>query len=182
MFDKMQGIGAHEVVIETPEHALSITELSEKAIEQVLWAFRERVKDLKNDRRLTLRSAVQKSGRGGGRDARTHAFPVDRAARGPEARTGRSGRREGYYDFKERCIFCDLIRQEAKSRARIVTETDRFVVLEPYAARFPFETWILPKQHRSHFEDADARQPGKSGLGSALDAAEDREGARTAAV
>ena len=52
-------------------------------------------------------------------------------------------------------FFCDLIRQEVKSRSRIVTETDRFIVLEPYAARFPFETWILPKQHKSHFEDVD---------------------------
>jgi UDPglucose--hexose-1-phosphate uridylyltransferase len=61
-----------------------------------------------------------------------------------------------FYDLKERCIFCDILRQESASGARMVTETDRFVVVEPYAPRFPFETWILPKRHESHFEDADA--------------------------
>ncbi len=61
-----------------------------------------------------------------------------------------------FYDWKERCIFCDIIRQESNAGVRLVTETDRFTVLEPYAPRFPFETWILPKQHESHFENADA--------------------------
>ncbi len=57
---------------------------------------------------------------------------------------------------KERCIFCDIIRQESAAGVRLVTETDRFTVIEPYAPRFPFETWILPKTHGSHYEDADA--------------------------
>jgi UDPglucose--hexose-1-phosphate uridylyltransferase len=61
-----------------------------------------------------------------------------------------------FYEHKERCIFCDIIRYESSAGVRLVTETDRFMVLEPYAPRFPFETWILPKYHASHFEDADA--------------------------
>ena len=51
-----------------------------------------------------------------------------------------------------------MIRQEMKARTRVVTETDQFLVVEPYAARFPFETWILPKKHESHFEEAGAPQ------------------------
>ena len=61
-----------------------------------------------------------------------------------------------FYELKERCIFCDIIREESAAGARLVTETDRFMVIEPYAPRFPFETWILPKRHASHFEDSDA--------------------------
>ena len=61
-----------------------------------------------------------------------------------------------FYDLKERCIFCDIIRQESATGARLIGETDRFSVLAPYAPRFPFETWILPQRHESHFEDADA--------------------------
>jgi UDPglucose--hexose-1-phosphate uridylyltransferase len=61
-----------------------------------------------------------------------------------------------FYDLKERCIFCDIIRQENSAGLRLVTETDRFTVLAPYAPRFPFETWILPKRHESHYEDSDA--------------------------
>ncbi len=157
LFDKMQGVGAHEVVVETAEHALSLTDLSEKAIEEVLHAFQHRVKDLKNDRRLRYVLLFKNQGEAAGATLEhTHsqliALPVVPKRVQEEVEGAKA-----YYDFKERCIFCDMIRQEAKSRARIVTETDRFIVLEPYAARFPFETWILPKQHRSHFEDADAQ-------------------------
>ena len=156
LFDKMQGIGAHEVIIETPEHLLGITELPEKAIERVLWSFRDRVHDLRNDRRLRYVLLFKNHGEAAGATLEhTHsqliALPVvpKRVQEEVEAT-------KRYYNFKERCIFCDLIRQETKSGIRVVTETDRFLVLEPYAARFPFETWILPKQHRSHYADVDA--------------------------
>jgi UDPglucose--hexose-1-phosphate uridylyltransferase len=60
-----------------------------------------------------------------------------------------------FYEFKERCIFCDIMRQESTGGTRLVAETDQFTVIEPYAPRFPFETWILPKRHQSHFEDSE---------------------------
>jgi UDPglucose--hexose-1-phosphate uridylyltransferase len=155
LFDKMQGIGAHEVVVEAPEHILSITDLPVKSVEQVLWAFRERVKDLRNDRRLRYVLLFKNQGEPAGATLEhTHsqliALPVV-PKRVQEEVTGC----KAYYAFKERCIFCDLIRQESKSRVRIVSETDQFIVLAPYAARFPFETWIMPKQHESHFEETD---------------------------
>jgi UDPglucose--hexose-1-phosphate uridylyltransferase len=155
LFDKMQGIGAHEVVIEAPEHALSMTELSEQSIEQVLWAFRDRVNDLKNDRRLKYVLLFKNHGGAAGATLEhTHsqliALPVVPKRVQEEIEVARR-----YYDFKERCLFCDLIRQETKAGTRVVTETDQFIVVEPYAPRFPFETWILPRRHRSHFEEAD---------------------------
>jgi UDPglucose--hexose-1-phosphate uridylyltransferase len=158
LFDRMQGIGAHEVVIESPQHALSITELSDRAVEQVLWSFRDRVNDLKNDRRLKYVLLFKNQGEAAGATLEhTHsqliALPVV-----PKRVQEELDSAKRYYGFKERCVFCDLLRQETKAGTRIVTETDRFTVMEPYAARFPFETWILPKQHRSHFESADAAQ------------------------
>lgn len=60
-----------------------------------------------------------------------------------------------YFDFKERCVYCDIIRQETTSGVRLVTETDRLLVMSPWAPRFPFETWIVPKSHQSHFETAE---------------------------
>ena len=58
-----------------------------------------------------------------------------------------------FYNFKERCIYCDIIQQEKKSQNRIVSVENSYIVIEPFAPRFPFETWILPQQHYSHFED-----------------------------
>ena len=60
-----------------------------------------------------------------------------------------------YFDFKERCVYCDILRQETSAGVRVVTETDRLMVLQPWAPRFPFETWILPKRHESHFEQTE---------------------------
>lgn len=158
LFDKMQGIGAHEVIIEAPEHALSITELSERSIEQMFWAFRDRVNDLKNDRRLRYILLFKNHGEAAGATLEhTHsqliALPVV-----PKRVLEEVEGAQNYFNFKERCVFCDIVRQETKTGDRVVTETDRFVVLEPYAARFPFETWILPKQHGSHFEEIEAPQ------------------------
>ena len=56
-----------------------------------------------------------------------------------------------YYDYHERCIFCDMIRQEIEQKERIVLDIDGFLAIVPFAARFPFEVWILPKKHSSDF-------------------------------
>jgi UDPglucose--hexose-1-phosphate uridylyltransferase len=158
LFDRMHGIGAHEVIIEAPEHVLSMANLEEHSIERVLWAFRDRIADLKNDRRLRYVLLFKNHGESAGATLEhTHsqliALPVV-----PKRVLEEIEVAERYYDFKERCLFCDLIRQEIKAGTRVVTETDHFLVLEPYAPRFPFETWIMPRQHRSHFEDTDTNQ------------------------
>ena len=59
-----------------------------------------------------------------------------------------------YFLYKERCVFCDIIRQETENGSRVVAENEDFLTLAPYAPRFPFETWILPKQHESAFENS----------------------------
>lgn len=158
LFDRMEGIGAHEIVVESPEHILSMADLPESSVEQVLWAFRDRVRDLRNDPRLRYVMIFRNHGEAAGAHlehahSQLIALPVV-PKRVQEELEGASR----YYRVKERCIFCDLIRQEMKAGIRVVTETDHFLVVEPYAARFPFETWILPKKHQSHFIDAAAPQ------------------------
>jgi UDPglucose--hexose-1-phosphate uridylyltransferase len=156
MFDKMTGIGAHEVIIESPDHTMTLAQMTDRLVEDVLWAFRERILDLKKDHRLRYILLFKNHGEAAGATLEhTHsqliALPVI-PKRAKEELTGA----EHYHDFKERCVYCDIIKQESQAALRLVTETDRFVVIEPYAARFPFETWIVPKRHASHFEDADA--------------------------
>ena len=155
MYDKMNGIGAHELVVETPDHSATLTTLPEKQIEEVLWAFKERVNDLKKDRRFRYILLFKNHGEASGANLEhTHsqliALPVVPKRVKEEVDGALS-----FYEQRDRCIFCDIIRQEITAGVRMVTETDRFAVLEPYAPRFPFETWILPKRHESHFEDSD---------------------------
>ena len=58
-----------------------------------------------------------------------------------------------FFNYRGRCIYCDMIHQELATEKRIVLDTPNFVAFCPYASRFPFETWILPKHHNSHFEN-----------------------------
>ena len=66
--------------------------------------------------------------------------------------------RSNIFAAQQRCIYCDIIRQELAAKIRIVGRTgegsDDIVTLEPYAPRFAFETWLLPQSHASAFEDA----------------------------
>ena len=156
MYDKMNGVGAHEVVIETPDHRATFSELPEKQIEAVLWAFKDRVNDLKKDRRFQYIILFKNHGEAAGASLEhSHSQIIALPVIPRRVKVEVDGARF-FYDLKDRCIFCDIIRQETAAGVRMVAETDRFAVLEPYAPVFPFETWILPKRHESHFEQADA--------------------------
>jgi len=155
MYDKMNGIGAHEVIIESPEHTLTMADMTEHQIEQVLWAFRDRINDLKRDQRFRYIVLFKNHGEGAGATlehphSQLIALPVTPKRVQEELDGARL-----YFDFKERCVYCDIIRQETTAGGRLVAETDRLVVMQPWAPRFPFETWILPKHHESHFESAE---------------------------
>jgi UDPglucose--hexose-1-phosphate uridylyltransferase len=156
IYDRMNGIGAHEVVIETPRHDLTLAGLPDQAVEDVFWAFRDRFLDLKKDRRLRYVLVFKNHGESAGASLEhTHsqliALPVV-----PRRVVEEMEGSKKYYDSRERCIYCDIIRQEIQTGTRVVLETEQFVVLCPYAARFPFEVWVLPRRHFSHFEDSDA--------------------------
>jgi len=153
VYDRMQGIGAHEVIIETAEHGKQLSGLSEAEIEPVFWAYRDRILDLRRDSRFKYIMIFKNQGRAAGASlehphSQLIALPVVPKTVLEEMEGARA-----YFAFKERCVFCDIVRQELTERRRVVYENASFVVIEPYAPKFPFETWILPKHHDSSFED-----------------------------
>jgi UDPglucose--hexose-1-phosphate uridylyltransferase len=154
MFDKMNGIGAHEVVIETPNHMATLATMPVKGVEDLLWAFRDRILDLKQDRRFKYILVFKNHGEAAGASlehphSQLIALPIL-----PKQVLEELEGAKRYFANKERCIFCDIIRQENEARVRVAAENQDFVTLSPYAPRFPFETWILPKRHESAFENA----------------------------
>ena len=154
MFDKMNGIGAHEVVIETPNHMETLATMPAKRVEDVLWAFRDRILDLKKDRRFKYILVFKNHGEAAGASlehphSQLIALPIL-----PKQVVEELEGAKRYFTNKERCIFCDVIHQELEARVRVADENQDFVTLAPYAPRFPFETWILPKRHESSFENA----------------------------
>jgi len=156
LYDKMTGIGAHEVIIETPEHKLTLADLPEKQFADVFWAFRDRILDLKNDTRLRYILVFKNHGEAAGASLEhTHSQLIALPVVPKRVQEELDGARR-YFDFKERCVYCDIIRQELEMGTRVVLETDHFIAVEPFAPRFPFETWILPRIHNSHFEASTA--------------------------
>ncbi|PIE33835.1 galactose-1-phosphate uridylyltransferase [candidate division KSB3 bacterium] len=155
MFDKMNGVGAHEVLIETPRHEATLPDLDTAHIEKIFWAFRARVLDLQNDRRFKYIMMFKNNGSAAGASlehphSQLIALPVV-----PLAVQAEMDGAKTYYAYKDRCVFCDIIHQEKSSGSRVVSENDDFIVICPYAPRFPFETWIIPKRHSSVFENSD---------------------------
>jgi UDPglucose--hexose-1-phosphate uridylyltransferase len=153
LYDRMNGVGAHEVVIESPEHGASLATLPMTAVADVLAACRERVIDLKKDPRFQYVLVFKNHGAAAGASlehphSQLIATPIIPIMVLEELK----GAAE-YYEMKERCVWCDIVHQERRSRHRIIVEANGFVALAPFAPRFPFETWILPTRHRSAFDD-----------------------------
>jgi len=153
LFDKMNGVGAHEVIIEAPDHAASLATIPERSLEDVLWAYRDRMLDLKNDKRFRYVLIFKNHGESAGATvdhphSQLIALPI--VPRRVREEVDSSWH---YYDEKERCIFCDIIRQEMDTGERVVAENDHFITMTPYASRFPFEMWLLPKVHGSSYEN-----------------------------
>ena len=154
LYDRMQGVGAHEVIIETPDHVPDFADLPEEQIARVLTAFRERLADLRNDRRLRYGLVFKNHGEAAGASLEhTHAQLIATPILPKAVQEELEGARI-YHELKERCVFCDIVDQETAegNGRRVVRATDRYVTIVPFAARFPFETWILPRRHEPVFE------------------------------
>ncbi len=153
MYDKMNGIGAHEVIIECPFHEVSMANFSEENIREVLWVYRDRLVDLKKDTRLVYGMLFKNVGSPAGASLEhSHSQLIVTPIVPISVWEEMTGALE-FFNYRGRCIYCDMIHQELGAEKRIVLDTPSFVTLAPYASRFPFELWIVPKHHNSHFEN-----------------------------
>ncbi len=153
LYDKLNGIGAHEIIIETPDHESDIIDKDLNHIKDIFITYKRRILDLKNDHRIKYVMIFKNHNIDNGTSVNhSHsqliATPVIPKRVSEELKGAKK-----YYDYKERCIFCDIVYQELKENKRIVAEEENFIAIEPFAARFPFETWIIPKNHSSNFEN-----------------------------
>lgn len=154
LFDRMEGIGAHEVVIETPDHRTTLADLPIDAVADVLLAYRERVLDLKKDGRFRYILVFKNHGEAAGASLEHPHSQLIATPIIPIMVTEELTGSAEYYERKERCVWCDILRQERRDRRRLILEGEGFTVVAPFAPRFPFEAWILPDRHRSAFEES----------------------------
>jgi UDPglucose--hexose-1-phosphate uridylyltransferase len=154
LFETQHGIGAHEVIIETPDHDASLVTLPIRHVEDVLKAFRDRLLDLQQDTRLRAALIFKNHGVGAGA---TLVHPHSQLIALPMVPRQLREELEGcarYYHEQGRCVFCDLVQQEVGLGCRVVHENTAFIALTPFASRVPYEVWVLPKQHDASFEQA----------------------------
>ena len=155
------GLGSHEVIVESPNHLTSASELSPGQFGEVFAVYRERLIELGKDHRLAYGMIFKNMGASAGASIEhTHsqliATPIVPISVRDEI--------TGALDFRHsrgRCVYCEMIRRELAAGERIVVDTTEFVAFCPHASRFAFETWILPKNHESHFEKIDRTQIGQ---------------------
>jgi len=152
MFDMITGVGAHEVIVETPDHNLDLVDLPEPHISNVIRTYRERMRDLGGDDRFKYVLIFKNQGyQAGATLEHAHSQLIATPVTPKRIKEELEGTRR-YYDFKRRCVFCDIIKQETRlTPERLVLENDGFVVISPFAAHVPYETWVIPKQHNCDF-------------------------------
>jgi len=158
MFDSMAGVGAHEVVIETSDHRATLADLPAEQIQSVFRAWQERMLDLARDIRLKSLIAFKNHGGPAGATLLHAHSQLIALPFVPDVLQAEVAASQAHFAAKERCVFCDVVAQELRDHDRVVLELPEAVVLSPWAARSPFELWILPRAHRSSFESAGAEE------------------------
>ncbi|MFQ6097791.1 MAG: galactose-1-phosphate uridylyltransferase [Armatimonadota bacterium] len=156
MFDMMEGVGAHEVLVESPKHDLRLHEAGEQELVGIITGYKERIADLQRDPRLRYIIVFRNYGLQAGASLdHPHSQLIGMPITPKTVKDKLTAARE-HYRRKERCIFCDLIEQELDGE-RVIAADDDFVVLSPFAARFPYELVIFPRRHSHDFCAMDDR-------------------------
>jgi len=154
LLESRDGLGAHEVIVETPIHDQPLHTLDADHLWRVLWAWRTRILDLKRDSRFVSAVIFKNHGRAAGATldhshSQLAAYPLI-----PPALSDKLRGAARHLSKAGKCIFCDLIVQEVADGRRIIRDQDSILAITPYASRVPFETWLMPRDHRPRFEDA----------------------------
>jgi len=150
--DLMNGIGAHEIIVETPRHDRSLHELEIRNIADIIRAYVARLVDLEGDKRMRYVLIFKNHGVQAGAHTVSHSIsqlmglPVT-----PRTVKTKLMIARGYFTSKERCIYCDVLQQELRVHKRVITENEDFLAFAPFASRFPFEMSVFPKCHGSAF-------------------------------
>jgi UDPglucose--hexose-1-phosphate uridylyltransferase len=152
MYDKMGALGAHEVVVETPHHDKAMSRFTDEEIERVLWVWAARIADLKKDSRFKYVAVFKNHGALAGQEWSHAHSQITATIFVPRRIKYELSSASEWYRDRERCIFCDVVRQDEKQGKRIVDVQGEYYALCPYSSRVPYETWLMHRKHNHLFE------------------------------
>ncbi len=152
LFQRRDLTGGHEVIVESPHHLHSISQLDREAAQLVFTAYRDRLRYWLDERGLAYGVVFKNVGADAGASlVHTHSqliatdlLPAD-VARATE-------RMELFMGKKSACLFCSMAEDELEQKVRLVERTADFVAFCPFASRFPSMVTILPTEHESRFQ------------------------------
>lgn len=153
MFDMMNGIGEHEVIIEDTDHNLQLADLSVDQIKKVVHVYKRRSIALGQDDRFKYVLIFKNYGSAAGASLEHSHTQLISLPVTPKRVMEELECAHKYFDYKERCVFCDILKQETDYRHREILENDDFVAFCPFASRSPFEISIIPKKHQAYFTE-----------------------------
>lgn len=151
LFHRLDGIGQHEVVIETPMHNRFLFDMDDAEVLSVVNAYRKRFAELRKDKRIKVILIFKNHGKAAGTSLEHPHSQIIATPVVPAYIRNKYEIATMYFDDTERCIYCDVVHEEMRLKTRIVLATDFFVAFHPFASKAPFETWIAPLRHCSSF-------------------------------
>jgi UDPglucose--hexose-1-phosphate uridylyltransferase len=158
VFDMMNGVGEHEVIVEDTDHNKQLADLSIEQIRKVINVYKRRSIELGKDERFKYVLIFKNYGLAAGASLEHSHTQLISLPIIPKRVMEELECAHKYYDYKERCVFCDITRQEQEYRHREICENDDFIAFCPFASRSPFEISIVPRQHQPYFTDINDSQ------------------------
>ncbi|HLJ91034.1 MAG TPA: DUF4931 domain-containing protein [Candidatus Angelobacter sp.] len=154
IYDVMNTVGAHEVLVQNVRHDLELWQSSNDEISRFLLLAAHRILDLKQDLRFKYVTIFKNYGPSAGQEFDHPTSQLTATTFVPRRVLYELRASRDYYLEKERCVFCDTLNHEMRSSGRIVEARNGYVALCPFATRVPYEIWIMPQRHESSFERA----------------------------
>jgi UDPglucose--hexose-1-phosphate uridylyltransferase len=151
LFRKSQGYGRHEVIIESPLHNTCIAFMNNEEVEELIRVYRDRYHELKKDPSIKVIIIFKNHGETAGTSLEHPHTQIVASPIVPPFIRRRYEIATQHFDNTGRCLYCDILFDEYEAKERIVSESEYFFALQPFASHYPFETWIMPKMHTSSF-------------------------------
>jgi UDPglucose--hexose-1-phosphate uridylyltransferase len=152
-FREVDGTGHHELIVETPVHDRVAPLMTSDEIMRLLRAYQLRYWALRRDPRVNWVVLFKNYGEGAGTSLEHPHSQIVALPMPPAGVRRKYDVATAHFDDTGRCLYCDLLEAELQAGVRIVEQTERFVVLHPFASRGPFETWVLPREAQPSFTE-----------------------------
>ena len=158
IYQKLEGCGSHELVIDTSKHNKTITNLSRDEIKSVISVYIDRYNTFKKNPNNLITIIFKNYGVLAGQTQPHSHTQVVGSRVVPLYTRSLLHEAERHFDTYGSCVFCDMLRYEMREKTRLVYQNDDYVAFVPYAAGSEHEIWIVPQWHRAGLHDIEGRR------------------------